>query len=96
MRLTIKNPEKILGKYGNHNIILYIEYPNRYVFYVENWKDPNSVEQVVVSRIGVTDFYGDTVFSIGDGRRYVTLDWVSDMVNAITTIINEYKDLVNA
>ena len=101
MKLKIENLRKAIGNYQHYVINGVREEPNRYEFRVatlvtypdgivcEEWEN-----DVTLYRNIAQDMNGNPVCSIVDprgGTRYVEVKWLSNLENAINTIISEYK-----
>ena len=101
MKLTIENARKVIGNYQDYVINGVREEPNQYEFRVATLvKYPDGIvcedweADVTLFRNISRDMDGNQVCSIVSPcglTRYVGVKWLSDLENAINTIIGEYK-----
>lgn len=101
MKLKIENPRKVIGNYQDYVINGVREEPNQYEFRVATLvKYPDGIvcedweADVTLFRNIAQDMDGNPVCSIAGPNgltRYVGVDYISKLENAINTIISEYK-----
>ena len=104
MKLKIENRNLAIGKYGDYVINGVREESDRYEFRVATivtYPDGLAYEDleadVTLFRNIERDLDGRPVCGIlspNGGTRYVEVKWISDLENAINTIIREYKQSV--
>ena len=93
MKLKIKNLDKIKGAYQKLWIEDVTEMSDLYIFHCQRRGQRTTTYNIVLSREGHKDQYGDWVYHFYAGRektQCVTPGWFQNIGNALSAVVSEF------